>query len=119
MVLLPTPLKGFTDAVPEIKRCLRVCAYYLYGWVCEHEDVAAEAALIRSGVIPDGYPDEWPTVDRTVLPPGTGPFNDVIKRKLTARKNQITHLLETPELQGYPREAVREVLDFWKVNLSV
>ena len=31
MVLLPTPLKGFTDAVPEIKRCLRVCAYYLYG----------------------------------------------------------------------------------------
>ena len=33
MVWLPTPMKGFTDTVPEIKRMLRTCAYYLYGWV--------------------------------------------------------------------------------------
>jgi len=32
MVWLPTPLKGFTDALPEIKRMLRTCAFHLYGW---------------------------------------------------------------------------------------
>jgi hypothetical protein len=117
MVLLPTPLKGFTDAVPEIKRHLRVCAYHLYGWVCEHEDAAAEAIAIRSGIIPEGYPVEWPTTERSAFPPGTGPFNDVIKRKIAARKKQIAHLLEKPEFRAYPREAVREVLDFWKINL--
>lgn len=118
MVLLPTPLKGFTDAVPEIKRHLRVCAYHLYGWACEHEDAAEEAALIRSGSVPDGYPAEWPTADRSVLPPGTGPFNDIIKRKIAARKKQIAHLLGATELHAYPRDAVRDVLDFWRIDLS-
>ncbi len=36
MVWLPTPLKGFTDTLPEIKAMLRVCAFHLYGWACEH-----------------------------------------------------------------------------------
>lgn len=52
MVLLPTPLKGFTDAVPEVKRHLRVCAFHLYGWACEHELVREEAEAVRSGEIP-------------------------------------------------------------------
>jgi hypothetical protein len=29
MVWLPTPLKGFTDALPEIKTMLRTCAFHL------------------------------------------------------------------------------------------
>jgi hypothetical protein len=37
MVWLPTPLKGFTDALPEVKTMLRTCAFHLYGWACEHE----------------------------------------------------------------------------------
>src|SRR5260370_24581423 len=32
MVLLPTPLKAFTDTVPEVKAMLRICARNLYGW---------------------------------------------------------------------------------------
>jgi hypothetical protein len=118
MVLLPTPLKGFTDAVPSIKHQLRVCAYHLYGWACEHEDVTTEAARVRSGEVPTGYPDEWPTGDRSVLPPGTGPFNNIIKRKIAARKTQIAHLLERKDFREYPRDAVREVLDFWKISLA-
>jgi hypothetical protein len=118
MVLLPTPLKGFTDAVPEIKRQLRVCAFHLYGWACEHEDVAKEAALVRSGNIPNGYPEEWPTDSRRILPPGTGPFNDAIKNKIAARKRQIAHLLQTTTFREYPRDAVRKVLEFWKIDLA-
>src|SRR5262249_37799788 len=43
MVWLPTPLKGFTDAMPEVKRMLRTCAFHLYSWACEHPDVEDEA----------------------------------------------------------------------------
>ena len=32
MVLLPTPLKAFTDTMPEVKAMLRICARNLYGW---------------------------------------------------------------------------------------
>jgi hypothetical protein len=32
MVLLPTPLKAFTDTMPHVKVMLRICARNLYGW---------------------------------------------------------------------------------------
>jgi hypothetical protein len=40
MVLLLTPLKAFTDSMPEIKTMLRICARNLYDWQCDHEDMA-------------------------------------------------------------------------------
>jgi hypothetical protein len=64
MVWLPTPLKGFTDTLLEIKAMLRVCAFHLYGWACEHPLVAEQAAKVTSGWIPDGYPKSWPSPDR-------------------------------------------------------
>lgn len=36
MVLLPMPLKAFTDTMPEVKAMLRICARNLYGWHCDH-----------------------------------------------------------------------------------
>ena len=47
MVLLPTPLKAFTDAMPEVKMLLRVCVSNLYGWTCEHESALAAADAVR------------------------------------------------------------------------
>ena len=117
MVLLPTPLKGFTDAVPIIKRHLRVCAYQLYGWICDHPMVATEAAEIRLGNIPEGYPGNWPTAERKTLPPGTGPINDAILKKLSERKRHIAKLLDDESLVGYPRDEVRAVLEYWYVVL--
>jgi hypothetical protein len=119
MILLPTPLKGFTDAVPEIKFQLRVCGFHLYGWACEHPDVIDEATIVRSGAIPEGYPSDWPTGDHHILPPGTGPYNDIVKSKIAARKNQILRLLNDQTLKEYPRAEVQAVLDFWKINLKV
>ena len=118
MVLIPTPLKGFTDVVPDIQHYLRVCAFHLYGWVCQHEDVADEAELICSGKIPNGYPKEWPTRERQILPPKTGPFNDTIKKKIAAQKRKISQRLHSNEFPCYPREAVREVLKFWNIDLE-
>jgi hypothetical protein len=118
MVWLPTPLKGFTDALPEIKSMLRTCAFYLYGWTCEHEDASSQAEAIRTGSIPDGYPKSWPAPDRTnLLPPGTAPFTPGIMADIERRKANLRRMLENASLSHFPRDDVREVLAFWKVTL--
>ena len=117
MVWLPTPLKGFTDCVPEIKRMLRTCVFHLYGWACEHDDVSSVAAEIRSGEIPDGYPRDWPTGTQRGLPPGTMPLNERIQASISQRKNTLRRWLDDASLIHFPPEQVRNVLAFWKVEL--
>jgi hypothetical protein len=117
MTWLPTPLKGFTDAVPQIKECLRVCAFHLYSWACEHNDVREAAERVRSGAIPEGYPDVWPTSKRQVLPPGTAPYSDRVKASIQKRKAKFCELLANSGLEYYGHDDVREVLAFWKVVL--
>lgn len=117
MVLLPTPLKGFTDTVPDIKAMLRTCAYYLYGWVCEHHEAQRTAESIRSGKIPEGYPYVWPTAERRVLPPGTAPYSPRVAQAVEKRKCEIATALFDFTLDNYPHDEVQDVLDFWKVEL--
>jgi len=117
MVWLPTPLKGFTDAVPQIKDCLRACAFHLYGWACEHEDVEVPAARVRSGSIPEGYPTSWPTADRRILPPGTAPIGDRVQTSIEKYKARLRAQLANPHLVHFGHDRVREVLQFWNVSL--
>lgn len=117
MLWLPTPLKGFTDALPEVKAILRACAFNLYGWACEHDDVNAQASSIRAGLVPDGYPSAWPTSRRTCLPPGTAPFSDRVRGAVADQKARIKALLADQSLTYFPRDDVRRVLDFWRVEL--
>lgn len=116
MVWLPTPLKGFTDSVPEIKRMLRVCAANIYGWICEHPDVSDETKLIASGMIPDGYPKSWPTPRRRVLPPGAALYSPQVRAAIERRKLRLRDLLKNAG-PHFPRDEVRRVLKFWKVRL--
>ena len=118
MTWLPTPLKGFTDAVPEIKECLRVCAYHLYGWACEHEDVRVGAERVRAGVIPAGYPEAWPTAERRTLPPGTASYSERVRAAIAKRKARFRQQLADPALEHFGHDAVREVLAFWNVDLT-
>jgi hypothetical protein len=118
MVWLPTPLKGFTDALPEIKTMLRTCAFHLYGWACEHESVAAQAESIRSGLVPSGYPQSWPAPNRPeVLPPGTAPFTPEIEAEIARRKALLKQRLSDQTLTHFPRDEMQAVLAFWKVAL--
>jgi hypothetical protein len=117
MIWLPTPLKGFTDAVPQIKECLRVCAFHLYGWACEHEDVRTVAERVRSGAIPEGYPNDWPTADRRVLPPGTAPCTERVQASIERRKAKLREQIADSALEHYGHDVVRDVLAFWKVQL--
>jgi hypothetical protein len=119
MVWLPTSLKGFTDTLPEIKAMLRVCAFHLYGWACEHESVASQADQVRSGWIPDGYPTSWPSPERAdILPPGTAPFTAQVQREIDRRKRKIRSDLCNAAYLHYPRAEVEGVLQFWKIDLN-
>jgi hypothetical protein len=119
MVWLPTPLKGFTDALPEVKTMLRTCAFYLYDWACEAEGVRDEAESIRSGTIPSGYPQSWPCPDRPrLLPAGTAPFTPRVEDEIRKRKARIRAMLADESLSCFPREEVQQVLKFWRINLA-
>jgi hypothetical protein len=119
MVWLATPLKGFTDALPEIKSMLRTCVFHLYGWVCEHQSVIPEADAIRSGLVPEGYPTTWPSPARPdLLPPGTAAFTPAVIQNIRRQKSLIRSRLADASLTHFPRDEVREVLAFWKIDLS-
>ena len=119
MVWLPTTLKGFTDAMPEIKSVLRVCAFHMYGWACEHPDVTSDAIKIQAGWKPEIYPVSWPCADRRcLLPIGTAPFSARIKAEVLKRKNKFRADLGNSGLKHYPRTEVQQVLKFWNVNLD-
>lgn len=62
---------------------LRTCAFHLYDWACDHPDVLPQGQDIRSGRIPEGYPELWPTPGRKVLPPNTVAFNETIRARTT------------------------------------
>jgi len=118
MIWLPTSLKGFTDSLPQIKSMLRVCAFHLYGWACEHPSVAAEAHRIRLGWMPPFYPQTWPCKERpNSTPTRMAPFTDRIESKISKRKEKIKLELEATNLPNYPKKDVLEVLRFWNIQV--
>ena len=118
MVALPTPLKALTDSLPNVKTMLRVCAYNLYGWVCESPDVRQEADSIKKrNLIPKGYPESWPRRSGDAPPKGMIPYDEKIAEFVRKRKGEIARDLHDASLTHYPRAKVHEVLKFWKIRL--
>jgi hypothetical protein len=119
MVLVPAPLKGATDTIPEVKRMLRLCAYALYSWVCDHVSVQAEAQAVGNGEwFPNlSYPTIWPRGHKsTVLPPGmTKPTKHALGA-IDRRKAKLRSLL-AGELPQEVREQIQDALAHWKIAL--
>jgi hypothetical protein len=65
MVLLPMPLKAFTDTILEV-----ICARNLYGWHCDHQRMMDGIAKIEGWDDCDVYPKSWPRGQVTSLPLG-------------------------------------------------
>lgn len=116
MVLLPTPLKAFTDTMPEVKAMLRICARNLYGWQCDHDTMIEVNTALGSWIDWQSYPESWPTKPAEKLPLGTVPLNATIINLAKKRKARIKADLQTAG-QFYPRETVRAALDYWDIKL--
>ncbi len=116
MVWLPTPLKGFTDAVPRIKFALRLAAFRQFGWTCEHPQTLAEGERVRAATDPDFFPEAWKLPSGALLP-GTSPFNDLIQSRVKKRKAQIRARMDADH-PLFDRALVRSVLDFWNIDLA-
>lgn len=116
MVLLPTPLKAFTDTMPEIKSMLRVCASNLYGWRCDHPELANVNEQLDAFDLWNEYPESWPRKTGEAPPIGTVPFNQLIRDAALKRKAKIKHDLECAG-EHYPREKVMDALKYWNVAL--
>src|SRR5262249_41671943 len=79
MLLLPTPLKAFTDTFPEIKAMLRICARNLYGWQCDHPSMKVINAKLEEGIDWRSYPKSWPTKSGEKRPLGVAPLTSAIR----------------------------------------
>lgn len=115
MVLLPTPLKAFTDTVPNVKAMLRICARNFYGWQCDHESMTAKNAALDEWQDWDDYPESWPRKAGSSPPIGVIPINADIRKSAARRWQKIQEDLETAG-PHYPREEVRKALAYWKLD---
>lgn len=116
MVLLPTPLKAFTDAMPEIKTLLRICARNLYGWPHDDEKLFATNVALNASANWSAYPESWPRFLNEKRPPGTVPLSPTIEASVRKRIDTIRRDLDNGG-KHYPRNDVRAVLAYWKVEL--
>jgi hypothetical protein len=116
MVLLPTPLKAFTDTMPGVKAMLRICARNLYGWQCDHNDLAAANELLDKWDAWDAYPESWPRTLHEKRPPGVLELSPTIRASAEKRLGCIRNDLANAG-PYYPREKVRAALDYWSIEL--
>ncbi len=105
MVLVPSPLKTFTDTIPEVKSALRYASSILYGFSPENRDEPDASAA--SSYLPDIW--RKPETIRFV------PINDRIIAHLTERVEKLAQLQESAG-ENYPRRGVAEVISYWKTQ---
>lgn len=120
MVLLPTPLKAFTDAIPKVKAMLRVCARNLYGWPSEEKGIVSMAGAIASIETWDDwsvFPASWPRTFGGSMPLGVMALNDLIRRSASNRLESIRRDMQDAG-KYYPRDAVAAALGYWGIELE-
>lgn len=113
MVLLPTPLKAFTDALPAVKTMLRICARNYYGWRCDHVDLSDDLDRFDAW---DVYPDVWPR-HQGKAPIGVLSLNDEIIERAGRRIERIRQDLRSAG-PLYPRSRVLETCAYWGMDVS-
>lgn len=116
MVLLPTPLKAFTDTMPEVKAMLRICARNFYGWHCDHSSLTHSIASINAWADWGAYPASWPRDGSSSTPLGVAPISDRIRQSADRRLERIRSDLKTAG-EYYPRDEVCDALHYWKIAI--
>ncbi len=113
MVLLPTPLKAFTDVMPDVKAMLRACASVVYSWRCDHDDL--REMDVEAWTSNPAYPSTWPRSGAAEVPLGMMMATPAIARDADKRLATIRHDLEHAG-PFYPRDQVRAALTYWDID---
>ena len=117
MVLLPTPLKAFTDSMPEVKAMVRLCARNLYDWYCDHESLSEDSRDWETFSNSADYPASWPRTPNERSPRGVVAFTPSIgtaaKRRLETIWRDLGHAGDQ-----YPRAEVRGAMQYWDRKLA-
>lgn len=116
MVLLPTPLKAFTDVMQDVKDMLRIASAYYYGWIPENSDIPT-ISEIEAKCDWSVYPESWPTESKWQAPIGVVKFNDEIKNSADRQKHRIFKLMESAG-SYFPRTEVLNVFQYWNIENS-
>ena len=116
MVLLPTPLKAFTDTMQDVKSMLRICASHLYDWHCDHEGTTEGRAAIEAWTDWSTYPESWPTSRRASLPKGIVKLDEGIRRSAERRLAAVRKGMRDAG-RHYPRDKVRAAMAYWKIEV--
>jgi hypothetical protein len=115
MVLLPTPLKAFTDTMPDVKAMLRLCARNLYNWQCDHETQQKANTALDAWDGWSDYPESWPRKPGDPAPCGIMNVSADIRTMASSRWQAIRRDLAEAGPR-YPREDVLAVLTYWKLE---
>ena len=102
MVLLPTPLKAFTDSVPQMKAALRLAAYHIYGFLPEGRSLPA---VEDAG---DWLPTGWDSGEVR----GIRLLSPKIRRSAKKRYKEILQKFNDSPGE-YPRNQVSDVMRYW------
>ena len=116
MILLPSPLKAFTDAMPDVKAMLRICARNVYGWPSGAPEFETMNAELDKWFDWESYPQSWPKTLNEKMPLGVAPFSPAIRDCALKRLDATRHDLKEAG-PYYPREEVRAALAYWKIQL--
>ena len=117
MVLLPTPLKAFTDTMTDVKTMLRICSSNLYGWRCDHEAMKIVSRDIDEWKNWDDYPKSWPRRKGSAHPPGIMKINDKIRKRISNRRKKINDDLQHSG-SHYPKKEVLQALAYWELDIE-
>ena len=121
MVLLPTPLKAFTDVMPEVKTMLRVASAAYYKWTPDHDDLpdfqqmkeACEDFMSRSI-----FPETWSIEQTDQKMKGVQNFSPKVKASSNRRMKKINQEIANAPGTKYPIEEVNNVLQYWSEQLN-
>ena len=111
VVPLPTPLKAFTNAIPEIKVMLQLCVKNLYGWSCGQNMLPHEHAAVDGFAAWDDYPESWPRTYGQKTPLGMIPMHLNPSIYWSAKKRLERIWLDLAKAgQFYPRAKVQDAM---------
>jgi len=115
MVLLPTPLKAFTDSMSDIKAMLRICARNLYDWQCDHASMSAVNSALDRWTDWTAYPKSWPRSPGERRPLGIVGLTLGIEKSAANRLAVIRRDLQNAG-KFYPKAEVRAALAYWQIS---